>query len=136
MITIYDEKDRRLASITNDDDFNYIPSGELLEVLGFHQTPDWRFIIYFRDDVIRYLYKMTRGNMNKKALPRPLKEAYSLRRGLIEICDGDSLNPSWVIIPPDFDIGELKKKWYLDFCRNHNLTVVDSSDESSVGVSR
>ncbi|MEI6470747.1 MAG: hypothetical protein WCO72_14905 [Betaproteobacteria bacterium] len=130
MITIYDEKGKKLASIANDDDFNHIPSKELLEVLGFHQTPDWRFITYFRDDVMRYHYKMTRENMNPKSIPTPFREAYSLRRGLIEMCEGDSLKPSWVIMPTDLDIGEIKKKWYINFCKNHLLTVIDSANES------
>lgn len=134
MITIKDETGFCLTTITNDDDFNHITAGELLERVGFSMSNKWMFSAYHEDTVAEHYDTLTKSKLTKETtfpgFPPPMMvvEAYKQRLGVVEIYNGDTAKSTWVIIATN-DTGKLKKEWFLDFCRSHGLAIVDSAHE-------
>ena len=127
MIEIYNLKSKKLKSIPNDEFFNHVSAGELLEDHPEYDETrtDWSFFIY-PPKWVRSLYL----KLKKECLTPPIQTAYDQNLGLIEICQGDYANPMWIPMPPDLNIGLIKKEWYLAYCKNHGYVVTESNDAS------
>lgn len=127
MIIIFNSKGQHLKSFQNDDAFfNQVSAGELLEDHPEFDkaTTQWSFVVFPPERVSDLYYKM-----KKQLLTTPIKEAYGKGVGLIEICKGDYENPTWVLMTADLDMGNLKKNWYLDYCRKHGYVITNYSQD-------
>ena len=120
MINIFKPNGKLIKSFKNDDAFNHLSAGELLEDHPEVDATHWGFVI-FPPKTLRDLY----FNLKQKPVPAPLKESYEQELGVIEVCRGDYANPTWVSVTPGLDIGKLKKDWYLDCCKKHGFLVVE-----------
>ncbi|MEI8296248.1 MAG: hypothetical protein WCG04_06995 [Alphaproteobacteria bacterium] len=49
--------------------------------------------------------------------------SFTIFPGAIRICTGDPVNPTWVNLTPDINVGKFKKDWYLDYCKKHGYSV-------------
>lgn len=120
MINICKPNGKPIKSFKNDDEFNHISAGELLEVHPEVDTTHWGFVV-FPPESVHNLY----FNLKQKPVPAPLKEAYEQQLGVIEVCKGDYANPTYVPIISGLDIGKLKKDWYFECCTKHGFLVVE-----------
>ena len=114
MINICKPNGKLIKSFKNDDVFNRLSAGELLEDHPEVDTTHWGFVV-FPPESVPNLY------FNLKQKPAPLKEAYEQQLGVIEVCNGDYANPTYVPIIPSLDIEKLKKDWYLECCKKHGF---------------
>jgi hypothetical protein len=120
MINICKPNGKPIKSFKNDDAFNHLSAGELLEDHPEIGATHWGFVV-FPPEMVPNLYL----NLKQKPVPAPLKEAYEQQLGVIEVCSGDYANPTYVPITPSLDIGKLKKGWYLECCKKHGFLVVE-----------
>lgn len=120
MINICKPNGNLIKSFKNDDAFNHLSAGELLEDHHEIDATHWGFVV-FPPKKVPNLYL----NLKQKPVPTPLKEAYEQQLGVIEICKGDYTNPTWVPMTLDLDIGKLKKDWYLECCKKHGFFVIE-----------
>lgn len=120
MINICKPNGSLIKSFKNDDAFNHLSGGELLEDHPEIGATQWGFVV-FPPEKVPDLY----FNLKQKPVPTPIKEAYEQQLGVIEICKGDYANPIWVPITLGLDIGKLKKDWYLECCKKHGFFVIE-----------
>ncbi len=120
MINICKPNGKLIKSFKNDDAFNHLTAGELLEDHPEIGATQWGFVVFPPEKVPDLYLKL-----KQKPVPTPLKEAYEQQLGVIEICKGDYANPTWVPVTFGLDIGELKKDWYLECCKKHGFFVVE-----------
>ena len=120
MINIFKPNGKLIKSFKNDDAFNHLSAGELLEDHPEVDATHWGFVI-FPPKTVRDLC----FNLKQQPVPAPLKESYEQELGVIEVCRGDYANPTWVSVTPGLDIGKLKKDWYLECCKKHGFLVVE-----------
>lgn len=52
-----------------------------------------------------------------------IKEAYEGELSLIAICTGNYWAPTYIALTPNVNLDYLKRKWCLEYCRFHHLTV-------------
>ena len=57
----------------------------------------------------------------------PIKEACEQGLSLFEICSGDFGLPEYVALTPMLNVGYLKKKWALNYCACHGITVTEKA---------
>ncbi len=126
MIHICNPDGKLIRSFKNDDAFNHLSAGELLEDHPEVDATHWSFVIFPPQRVADLYFKL-----KQKTVSAPLKEAYDQQLGVIEICRGDYANPTWVPLTICIDIGKLKKNWYLDFCKKYGY-VIEGGNESNV----
>ena len=119
MINICKPNGNLIKSFKNDDAFNHLSGGELLEDHPEIDATHWGFVV-FPPKKVPNLYL----NLKQKPVPTPLKEAYEQQLGVIEICKGDYENPTWIPLTLGLDIGKLKKDWYLECCKKHGFFVI------------
>lgn len=119
MINICKPNGKLIKSFKNDDAFNHLSGGELLEDHSEVGTTHWGFVI-FPPEIVPHLY----FKLKQKPVPAPLKEAYEQQLGVIEICKGDYENSTWVPVRPGLNIGKLKKDWYIECCKTHGFFVI------------
>jgi hypothetical protein len=120
MINICKPNIKLIKSFKNDDAFNHLSAGELLEDHPEVDTTHWGFVIFLPKAVPDLYFKL-----KQQPVPAPLKEAYEQQLGVVEVCNGDYTNPIYVPITPSLDIGKLKKDWYLECCKKHGFLVVE-----------
>ena len=120
MINICKPNGTLIKLFKNDDEFNHLSAGELLEDHPEVDATHWGFVI-FPPKIVPDLY----FKLKQKPVPASLKEAYEQQLGVIEICKGDYENPTWVPIRFGLDIGKLKKDWYLECCKKHGFLVIE-----------
>lgn len=120
MINICKPNGKLIKSFKDDDAFNHLSAGELLEYHPEVGATQWGFVI-FPPEKVPDLY----FNLKQKPVPTPLKEAYEQQLGVIEICKGDYANPTWVPVTLGLNIGKLKKDWYLECCKKHGFFVIE-----------
>jgi hypothetical protein len=120
MINICKSNGKLIKSFKNEDVFNHLTAGELLEDHLEIGATHWGFVVFLPESVPN-LYL----NLKQKPVPTPLKEAYEQQLGVIEICKGDYANPTWVPVTHGLDIGKLKKDWYFECCKNHGFFVIE-----------
>lgn len=72
-----------IRSFKNDDAFNHLSAGELLEDHPEVDTIHWGFVIFPPERVPNLYFKL-----KLKSVSAPLKEAYEQQLGVIEICKG------------------------------------------------
>jgi hypothetical protein len=121
MIYIHDPNGKVVQSFYDDDIFNHVTGGELLEAHPEIMKPHWGFIVYSRKNVADLNSKLKR-----ESITPPIREAHQQQLGIIEICTGDYSNPRWVPITFRLDIGKLRKDWYLECCKIHGYTVTEN----------
>ena len=109
-----------IRSFKNDDAFNHLSAGELLEDHPDVDTTHWSFVIFPAERVPNLYF-----NLKQKPVPASLKEAYEQQLGVIEMCKGDYRNPIWMPLTFGLDIGKLKKDWYFECCKKHGYVLVD-----------
>src|ERR1700733_5439189 len=115
MIEIFDLKGKKLKSIPNEEEFfNNVSAGELLEDhQEFNKTnTQWSFMV-FKPDHVYELY----NHMKQHSITEPIRQAYIQQLGLIEFSTGDCEQLTQIPLTPDLNIGELKKAWYLVYCK-------------------
>ena len=106
-----------------DDLFLHLTRLENLKMLAPNpdfKDMDWNFCLYSPDRV-RLLFE----HMKEDFLP--IKEAYEQGLPLLEICAGHFGLPQYVVLTPMLNLGYLKKKWALDYCESHGLTVAEKA---------
>lgn len=121
MIDIFDVQGKKIKSIFNPDEyFNFVSAGELLEdhLESANTNIKWSFVVFPPQSVHELYFKLKQEHLTPS-----IKDAFKQELGIIEVCKGDYLNPTWVPIIPGLDIGELKKDWYLDFCKRHGYII-------------
>jgi hypothetical protein len=125
MLHICKPNGKIIRSFKNDDAFNHLSAGELLEDHPDVDTTHWSFVIFPAERVPNLYF-----NLKQKPVPAPLKEAYEQQLGVIEICKGDYENPIWAPLVPGLDIGKLKRGWYLEFCKKHGYALVECTSHA------
>jgi hypothetical protein len=105
------------------DFFRHLVRLENLKMLA--PNPDfsamnWSFTLYSTDRVALLLAHM-------KDYSLPVKEAYEQGLPLLEICTGDFALPEYVVQTPMLNMDYLKKRWVLDYCHHHSISVVEKS---------
>lgn len=127
MLEIYNLKGEKLKSIPNDEFFDYISAGELLEDHPeFDKTnTQWGFVI-FPPKWVHNLYL----KLKKEYLTPAIQAAYEQNLGLIEICQGDYAKPIWIHMIPGLNVGLIKKEWYLAYCKSHGYVIKERSGAS------
>ena len=79
---------------------------------------NWSFTLYPPDKVSVLVAYM-------KEYYLPIQKACDQGLPLLEICTGDFALPDYIVVTPDLDIAYLKKRWALDYCACHNLTITE-----------
>ena len=79
---------------------------------------NWSFTLYSAERVC-LLFE----HLREQALP--VKEAHEQSLPLIEICTGDFALPEYVVKTPTLNMGYLKRKWSLDYCACHGMSVTE-----------
>ena len=89
---------------------------------GYGQSM-WSFIYHSPERVARLYY-----NLQKQQNPDKIKEAFSKRQSLVEICRGDYQNiiqipgESWELVE------EMEAAWCKEYCDAHNLRLMETED--------
>jgi len=138
MIQICSPNRKVIRVIPNGNEFfNHISAGELLaDHPEFDETnTHWSFVVFPAQRVPDLYLKM-----KKEFLTPSIRQAFQKELGLIEICQGNYANPTWIPMISDLDIGALKKDWYLAYCTKHGYTLTEnrnangSPDTTKVGA--
>lgn len=101
--------------------FQHLVRLENLKMLASNpdfSTMDWSFTLYSPDRVALLLAHM-------KEYSLPVKEAYEQGLPLLEICTGNFSFPQYVVQTPMLNMDYLKKKWALDYCECHGITIME-----------
>ncbi len=77
---------------------------------------NWSFTVYSPKRVAA-LYTYTKNP------PEAVKDAFEEKLSLLEICTGDYKNPEYITMTPNVNMSYLRKKWCMDYCAFHHLTI-------------
>jgi hypothetical protein len=121
MIHICKPHGKAIRSFESDDIFNHLSAGELLEDHPDVDKTHWGFVIFPPEDVPHLFFKL-----KKESITPMIRQAYAGQLGIIEICTGDYANPTWVPLTPGVDVGNFKKDWYVECCKEHGYLVTES----------
>src|SRR3990167_7649597 len=100
-------------------------NGKTFESHVEFEGSSWSFVSYSPDKVASFrelAFEIEDPNF---------QEACEDRLGLLEICEGGFKYPQYIAITPNVDMDELRKKWCLDYCEFHNLTIRETTEEET-----
>jgi len=133
MIELLNSKKQVLASFDNfEEAFEFIQKIALYqftneefldEYVNFYQRK-WSFMIY--DPKV---FSEIHSKISKKSLTKAEKTALERNLGFIEVYFGIPTEVYQFPVTTEFDIGALKKKWCLAYCKAHRYTLKDIEEK-------
>lgn len=122
-LNIYNADGYRIKSLPADDTF--FEDITIAELMQGHE--EWNHKMWYFAEFSPYGVRVLYHSLPPQDVTRRLTQIYQEGLGLMELCRGDFSHPTWIPLTSTLNKGEVKQKWYKEYCKAHGYVILSKN---------